>query len=440
MATFKELSEQREKLVDNVKDLLAKPQSEGRDAMSAEESESYAKYKADIDALDKQRKAAYDYETAKSEAEGFGEDSLQLPDPKPKAQPARRTEEGFTLRDWFLSPVSGKPMPRVLELGAVGPAYRTPRNRKEAIKAHEELRNRRLESRGTADQIVGTDTEGGHLVLHEIKMGIEVALASYGGMFEVSRRVNTETGVTLSYPTIDDTGVSATVVSEASSIAVSDMTFAEKTIDVHKYSSGVQQVSVELMQDSSTDIPTLISELIGPRFARGVNAHLTTGTGSGQPYGVVTDATDSTVTLTTANTYTYAHLIDLKHSVNSEYRRSPQAAFMCNDTQLGYLKQIQDDQSRPIWLPSLMPGVDPDLFDGHPVVINADIAGAGSSAKTLIFGDFNQYVIREVGPSFSLVRLDELYAATGHVGFVALQRFGGRLLNTAAVKWADQPV
>jgi HK97 family phage major capsid protein len=53
--------------------------------------------------------------------------------------------------------------------------------------------------------------------------------------------------------------------------------------------------------------------------------------------------------------------------------------------------------------------------------------------KTVAFGDFSYYWVADrAGRMFK--RLNELFAATGQVGFIATQRVDGRLILPEAVK------
>ena len=70
----------------------------------------------------------------------------------------------------------------------------------------------------------------------------------------------------------------------------------------------------------------------------------------------------------------------------------------------------------------------PDTILGYPVVINQDVAAMGVSAKSILFGDFSNYFVRDA-LDVRLVRLDERYADTLEVGFIAFQRTDGNLIN-----------
>jgi HK97 family phage major capsid protein len=112
---------------------------------------------------------------------------------------------------------------------------------------------------------------------------------------------------------------------------------------------------------------------------------------------------------------------------------------MIPDILLGKLKQIADSQNRPLWSPSLVAGA-PSTFDGFPIVINQQLPTPATTTKSVLFGDFSKYLIRDVAADgFGLVRLEERYAELAQVAFLAWMRSDGDLLNagTGPVKYMD---
>ena len=73
---------------------------------------------------------------------------------------------------------------------------------------------------------------------------------------------------------------------------------------------------------------------------------------------------------------------------------------------------------------------------GYRVVTNPDIAVMAANAKSILFGDFGKYMIRDV-MGLTLYRFDDsAYAKLGQVGFLAWSRAGGNLIdNGGAVKY-----
>jgi len=198
-------------------------------------------------------------------------------------------------------------------------------------------------------------------------------------------------------------------------------------LDAWKYTSKAVLVSVELMQDNSVNLPQLLGQLLGERLGRITNTHFTTGTGTGNPNGVVTAATFAQATTGAANmtSISYANLIALYHAVDPAYRNN--AKFMMNDNSISKIKLMVDSNQRPLWLPGLVDRA-PDTILGAPYVINQDMASMTATAKSILFGDFSKYLIRDVR-DMTLLRLDERYAEFLQVAFLAFMRTDGDLLN-----------
>ena len=284
--------------------------------------------------------------------------------------------------------------------------------------------NRQRLAEGRA-QTVGTTTAGGYLVNYEFGNGIEAARRAFGGMLSVSTVYPTQSGADLLLPTVDETGVSGSILSESSTISESAMTFGQLTVSSYMYTSGLVLVSNQLLQDSEFPLDQFIANALGERLGRAQNAHWTTGTGSSQPYGVIVGAaTGKTGAAGQTSTVIYNDLVDLVYSVDVAYR--PNAKWMMRDATLGIIRKLQDSQNRPLWEPSVQAG-QPDLILGYPVVINNDVAAAAASAKSIAFGDFSKYIIRDVS-GVQLVRMTERYADALQTGFYAFQRTGGRLV------------
>lgn len=79
----------------------------------------------------------------------------------------------------------------------------------------------------------------------------------------------------------------------------------------------------------------------------------------------------------------------------------------------------------------------PDTILNRPVLTSAYMPEIAAESKTVAFGDFKYYWVADrQGRSFK--RLNELFAVTGQVGFVATQRVDGKLILPEAVKYLQQ--
>lgn len=126
--------------------------------------------------------------------------------------------------------------------------------------------------------------------------------------------------------------------------------------------------------------------------------------------------------------------MDLFYSLKSPYRKN--ATFIMNDSTVKAIRKLKDGNGNYIWQPSMTAGT-PDTILNCPVLTSTYMPEVAAGNKTIAFGDFKYYWIADrQGRSFK--RLNELYAVTGQVGFVATQRVDGKLILPEAVKYLQQ--
>jgi HK97 family phage major capsid protein len=238
--------------------------------------------------------------------------------------------------------------------------------------------------------------------------------------------IRTAEGNALPWPTVDDTSNTGAILAENTSISTSvDPTFGTITFGAYKYSSKPVLVPNELLQDSSFDLASYIASALGQRLGRIQNTHFTTGDNSSKPNGLVT-ASGLGNTAATATAITMDELIVTQHALDIAYRQG--AAWMMNDAVASYLRRLKGGDGQYLWQPSVVAGR-PDMLLGSPTWINNDMAsGISGTNKTLVYGDFSKYMIRDAG-SVRLVRMNERYADTDQVGFVAFLRSDADLLD-----------
>jgi len=287
------------------------------------------------------------------------------------------------------------------------------------------------EDRSAGIQTV-TTTAGGYTIPEGWMKNIKEALLAYGGVYENAFKFATPSGNDIAFPNINDTSNSAFQVSintspvDSSSNAA--LTFGTKTFKSYKWTSGLVQVPIELLQDSdiSPVLEQLIVNALKERMWRGLNTAFTTGVGSTTISGVVTGAYDAGGTVA-ATALTRDNILDLYHAVDPAYRVG--AKFMFNDKTLQAIKKLSfgTSDNRPLWQAGMSSGA-PDIIEGKPYVINQDMADIGASAKSILFGDLQNYYIREVA-DWRLVRLTERYAELDQVAFALFSRWDGQVVD-----------
>jgi HK97 family phage major capsid protein len=192
------------------------------------------------------------------------------------------------------------------------------------------------------------------------------------------------------------------------------------------------RVSMELLQDAAFDVEGFLRRALAERVGRIWNQHFTTGTGSGQPLGIVTGATAGKVGTTgQTTTVTYDDLIDLIDSIDPAYQGN--AAFMLNASTRKSIRKLKDTTGMPLWQPSIQAGV-PDQLLGYSYILNTDMPVPAANAKSILFGDFRAaYLARQV-LGFSVLRLNERFADFGQSAFLGFARADGTVQNTAAYR------
>jgi len=273
---------------------------------------------------------------------------------------------------------------------------------------------------------VATGPTGLYGVPNELMRPLEVALLTFGGMRQVATIIRTDTGATLPIPMTNDTTNVGEIVAENTTVSSQDLALTQLNLGAYKYSSKMVLVSVELMQDNAINLATFLGEALGTRIGRITNNHFTTGTGTGQPNGIVTGATVGKTSATSQQTSILVDdLIDLEHSVDPAYRVA--AKFMMHDSTLKAIKKLKDTSGRPLFLAGISTGT-PDTILGYPFQINQSMGVLGTTIKSILFGALDKYIIRDVR-AVELLRLDERFAEFGQVAFLAFARFDGALMN-----------
>ena len=278
-----------------------------------------------------------------------------------------------------------------------------------------------------------TAGEGGYTVPAEIAAMVITKLKAFGGMRDVASILTTSTGVAMNWPTSDGTADVGAIVGQNAAVSGADITFGTIGLNPFYYTSNKIALPLELIQDSAIDVVAYVVDRLATRIARIQNTHFTTGAGTTLPDGVIPkSATGKTGTTGQTLTVIYDDLIDLKHSVNRAYRGN--ARYMMNDLSVAVVSKLKDTTGRPIWVPAVVAGA-PDTLCGFPVAINDDVAVMAANAKSIAFGDFSKYTIRDVANTTVIKRFDDsAFALSNQVGFCGWQRSGGNLLDTAAVR------
>ena len=280
---------------------------------------------------------------------------------------------------------------------------------------------------------VGTDSEGGYLVPDTFEKKLITSLEEENVIRRHAHVFATSSG-SHKIPIVSTRGTAAWV-DEEGQIPESDDAFGQQLIGAHKIATLIK-VSEELLNDSAFDLESYFATEFARRIGNLEEAAFLTGNGTAKPTGILADVGGAEIGVTAAseNAITADELIDLFYSLKSPYRKK--AIWVLNDSTVRAIRKLKDSNGQYLWHPALNDG-EYDTILGKRIFTTPYAPELGAGAKSIAFGDFSYYWIGDrAGITFR--RLNERYAETGQVGFLASKRVDGKLILPEAIKVLQQ--
>ncbi|WP_163526620.1 phage major capsid protein [Halobacillus ihumii] len=400
--TIIEMREKRARLVNQARDLVNRAEEEKRD-FNAEDQQQYDRIMNEVDNL----KASIDREEKLTSLENDLDQPVHQahrPEPQNQNMDQKQGRSAEEYRNAF---------------------WKVFRNGKEALN-HEDVSL--LMDPQIRNLAVGTDANGGYLVPDEFERKLIQGLEEQNIMRQLATVITTSSG-SREIPVESDYGT-ANWMGEKEQYTESDATFSQKVLSAHKAGT-IMKVSEELLNDSAFNIDNYALNSFSKRFGNLEEAAFINGDGVGKPTGVIQSAQVGHTTATGQVASLIADdFIDLYHSLKRPYRRN--ASFLANDGTVKAVRKLKDSDGQYIWQPGLQAG-EPDRVLSRPIYVGDDVPALGAGAKPLAFGDYSYYWIAD-RQGRVMQRLNELYAATGQVGFRMFERVDGKLILPEAVK------
>ncbi|MFJ6566431.1 phage major capsid protein [Streptomyces sp. NPDC091292] len=280
-------------------------------------------------------------------------------------------------------------------------------------------------------------TAGGYFIPTDTLARITETMKAYGGILGSASVITTASGNPVNWPTNDDTSNIGAILAENTQVTEQDVTLGQKTLGAYTYTSKLVRLSLQLIQDDAFGVEGWLTRKLGERIGRAVAAHLATGSGSGQPEGLFTNATaGKTGAAGQVTSVIYDDLVDVQHSIDPAYRAS--ARWVMSDAALKVIRKLKDTQGRPLWEPSVQAGV-PSSLMGAPVLIDNGVPVPAASAKSIGYGDIGAaYVVRQVAGG-QMMRLEERYADYLQVGFLGFLRLDAKPDDSSAFRVYAHP-
>lgn len=273
-----------------------------------------------------------------------------------------------------------------------------------------------------------TSTAGGFLVPTDLEAKVIAAARAASAIAQLGFEIQTESGDTLFLPT-RTTDAAAVWTAESAGYTLADLTFGQTSLSAFK-SATLIKATEELAQDAGVPFDEYLALELGGRLGDLQDAAFSTGTGTGQPLGIVHASSPYTVTTAAVGSsllYKAADIQAFYKALAAPYRAG--ASWVLHPDDYASLAGTLDSAGA-FAFPTLQ-SAEPTLF-GRPVYIGAAMPAPAASAKSLAFGNWQlAYCIRRVR-GVGVERLEELYAENGQVGFKGAARVDGRPTLAAA--------
>lgn len=246
--------------------------------------------------------------------------------------------------------------------------------------------------------------------------------------------ITTNTGEDLRVPRSTANGV-AGIVAEGAAIPESDPTLGIVTLGAYKYGLLIK-VSTEMVQDTSVDLQAYLAREAGTAIGVALGAHLINGTGTGQPRGVLADATVGVTgpvgTATSFGSQATAGqgtdlLNNLYGSLAEPYTATGSTAFIARNATVTAIRNLKSSSGDLV-------GNSYVANSPAPFLVDPFVPALGANAKSVLFGSWDRYFLRMVN-GIRFERSDEANFSTDMVTFRVLLRADGALIDPSAIKY-----
>lgn len=278
-------------------------------------------------------------------------------------------------------------------------------------------------------------SSGGFLIPADYQRELFLGIAQYSDLLNESnvRLLRTGTGSPLTVPGFDLSSISSSIVGQGTDNPPSGAppVITRNILNGFTYKTVPIVATLEIEQDSFESVWSILSQAFAVGIARGAGADLVNGNGTTAPQGILTAAANSGVTSTVSGVWSGTDLAAVYASVNRAYRVSPKCAWLMNDTTYQQILALKDSSGRPLL------GIrdDQETLFGKRVLLSPDMP-TGAGAKSILFGDLSQFVVRVAGNSLNVRRSFEVpgMAEQGVAQYTAYARIDANLIAPNGVK------
>ena len=230
----------------------------------------------------------------------------------------------------------------------------------------------------------------------------------------------------------------ARLVKEGASISSIDSEFVKVELGAYKYGE-IVKFTREVVEDVNFNIVAHAGQRLGMAFAKAFEKAIITGTGSGQPEGLLSATPDNSDMQKASQQVTAKKGAISANDVVASYYNLPHecrqnAVFVCHPDTVKALAMLQDANGRQLLTDGLEPGV--RTLMGCRVIECAYMPKLGTQdAKIGMFVDVKRALTVGVRSDVQVRQLHELYAVTDMVALVATARMDAKVVQAGAISY-----
>lgn len=395
MNHLKELLEQRNRLIQEGKDILEKAGAEKRN-LTTEEQGKYDKILSDALAMGETVKRHHEQSKMEKELEGLVTSASSSSSPSASA----RSDAGMDSKE-----------------------YRQAMN---SYFTRGEDKVSPTEQRALSQ---GSAPDGGYLVPREQFENIllkfiddQVFIRQRATIFKLNKAQS------LGYPSLDTDMSDSDWTSEVGTVQEDTAMKVGKRELSPNMLAKLAKISMKLLQNSAVPADTLVLQRLAYKFAITQEKAFLNGSGAAQPLGLMVasnlgiSTSRDIATDNTTSSPTMDGLKNAKFALKGQYWNN--AAWMFHRDCVLRISKLKDAENRYLWEPSNQVG-EPDRLLSLPVGMSEYMPNTFTTGQYVgIVGDFSFYHIAE-GMNFAVQRLNELYAVTNQIGFIGRQEVDG---------------
>lgn len=289
------------------------------------------------------------------------------------------------------------------------------------------------EERGALERAMSlTDSAGGYLV--PFQLDPTVIITANGSLNQIRQIARSVVATGDVWNGVSAGSITWAFAPEATEASDNSPTFAQPTINLYK-AQGFVPISIEALQDEANVTAEVARLLAFGRDELESNKFIS-GTGSNEPFGIVTALTGvGSVELTQGtNTFPITSVYGLDNALPARYRGN--ASWLAHRGIYNVIRQFDSAGGAGLWvqLPDDVPG---QMIGRKAYEAEAMVSTTTTGSRNIIYGDFSNYVIADrIGMTVEFIPhlVGTNRRPTGQRGWYAYYRVGADSVNDGAFR------